>query len=90
MSGGIFSDPSIASTTMRVSCLPHAARSLLQGRMVMMARGVELHFSVSGRTFSALLKCMCGECANWLALGFAASADPDGSGQRLQRVALHL
>jgi hypothetical protein len=38
--------------------------------MVMMARGVELHFSVSGRTFSALLKCMCGECANWIALGF--------------------
>jgi hypothetical protein len=42
--------------------------------MVMMARGVELHFSVTGRRFSALLKCMCGECSNWIGLGFTSRA----------------
>ena len=39
-----------------------------------MARGVELHFSVSGRSFSALLKGTFGEVGRWLALGFPASA----------------
>ena len=40
---------------------------------MLMARGVELHYTIVGRAFSALLKCMVGDCSSWLGLGFTPS-----------------
>ena len=36
----------------------------------MMARGVELHYSLDGRAFDVMLKCDAEGCADWLGLGF--------------------